>query len=69
MIKGCTIYPFSKFLISSELAPAARGSHDAGSRNLAFAFFDISVLHKRTSIRWKNFPLQYFRHTVINTPM
>ena len=34
-----------------ELAPAARGSQDAGSRNLAFAFFDTSVvaLCSRTS--------------------
>ena len=26
-----------------ELTPAARGSEDAGSRNLAFTYFDVSV--------------------------
>ena len=34
-----------------ELAHAARGSHDAGSRNLAISFFDMSVPSFEVTVR------------------
>ena len=50
-----------------ELAPAARGSQEPGSRNLAFAFFDMSVLlfrllvsksRKNREVTWCSFDLK-----------
>ena len=50
--EGCVSYTDMSKKVNArlrELAPAARGSQDAGSRNLAFAFFDMSVLLFRFS--------------------